>query len=309
MSEILLKSLFERYVQNWNLVKNLPGVHVEPDVDNIFMCPLCFKLCSQKGLETKLISLEHVPPRKLGGKVRTLTCTECNNSHGSELDSQLIQKLKVDDFFSGTSEISQNVRLRIEDHTIRVEVSMPELNHWIMYPIEKQSHPKEVEAINRSFQEGKVEQLNLSLRLFHPSAANAALLRIGYLWAFSILGYGFLLNPTLQLVRSQIHHPTESILKTWGITEYNFPNEFIGLNMIEEPKEMRSFLVVFDLQTTRNKSRRYGVILPGPINMGTEIYDQLSTKEGKEILFNASHLTQEIDFNETPLVAHKIWDD
>ena len=69
--------LFETYSQNFNAVKRHPKLHVQPDVDSVFTCPLCFQFFTQDEVLVEDASsapvTEHVPPKALGGKQTTLT--------------------------------------------------------------------------------------------------------------------------------------------------------------------------------------------------------------------------------------------
>ena len=59
-----------------------------------YVCPLCDKLFLEEDVASSRVTLEHVPPGKLGGYKRLLVCKECNNSQGSNLESHLINEIK-----------------------------------------------------------------------------------------------------------------------------------------------------------------------------------------------------------------------
>jgi hypothetical protein len=52
------RQLFDLYADNWGAVKQDPGIHVNPDLDDVFVCPLCFKLYSRKELENDFNSVQ-----------------------------------------------------------------------------------------------------------------------------------------------------------------------------------------------------------------------------------------------------------
>jgi hypothetical protein len=104
--------------------------------------------------------------------------------------------------------------------------------------------------------------------------SNIALLRIAYLWGFSIFGYSFIFTEAMQMIRKQIMNPKEQLLPSFGILTSDFPNEILGISRITEPDKLKSFLVVFDLSNEQTKhSRRYGVLLPQPNDMSLSVYD------------------------------------
>src|SRR6266496_4496157 len=99
-----VRRLFELYAHNWQVVKQHPNLRVEPNIDDVFLCPLCFKYFERKVLDYEnVLTREHVPPQSLGGQDRdcTLTCADCNHTAGSRLDRQLGLKLQTDELLSG----------------------------------------------------------------------------------------------------------------------------------------------------------------------------------------------------------------
>ena len=66
--------LFEQY--SANLTKN------STLSEGWFVCPLCHQVFDWE--RETLLSIEHVIPKALGGKLLTLTCKKCNNDYGSK---------------------------------------------------------------------------------------------------------------------------------------------------------------------------------------------------------------------------------
>jgi len=67
---------------------------------SLYCCPLCirgFPTVRPNGL-----SLEDVPPRSIGGKPLLLTCTECNNKHGTDVDSHIKVGRDLEQMLEGT---------------------------------------------------------------------------------------------------------------------------------------------------------------------------------------------------------------
>ena len=67
-----------------------------------YICPICELLFQEESLNqnsSNPLTLEDVPPKKLGGKPIILTCKNCNNKlGGTKLDSQLIWDLEIQPF-------------------------------------------------------------------------------------------------------------------------------------------------------------------------------------------------------------------
>jgi len=54
-----------------------------------YICPICGNLFDKESVENKTLTIDHVPPKSIGGKPLVLTCESCNNDLGSKLDSQI----------------------------------------------------------------------------------------------------------------------------------------------------------------------------------------------------------------------------
>jgi hypothetical protein len=69
-------------------------------------CPLCLTEYGRANIAQ--LTREHVVPSKLGGRSETLTCKKCN-THGSSLDSHLINLMKSLDAIEGAGPIATSL--------------------------------------------------------------------------------------------------------------------------------------------------------------------------------------------------------
>ena len=287
------RHLFETYSRNYGVVKKHPHIHLEPDIENVFVCPLCFgyftreEVLAGENVEAP-VTLEHVPPKALGGRPRTLTCRECNQWSGHALDSHLAHRSRVFDFVHRMPGTSVDAKVTLNDEiALTATVRYSEDRNLQVFLDEKRSDPKEVEKW-RHFQQPSLRRMNMTFKgkrrqVYKKRRPECSLLRIAYLWAFSVFGYGFLMNQGVSHIREQIRNPTEEVLPNWGISQRDdFPDQSLGVNIITAPKELRAFLVVFDLRTT-HRTVRHGVMLPGPGAAGIRLYEHLgqSSKAGE----------------------------
>ena len=65
----------------------------EINIEGDYVCPLCLK--SYREQDVIKLTEEDVPQRSLGGRRIALTCKECNNVCGSEIDVHLFNLIKV----------------------------------------------------------------------------------------------------------------------------------------------------------------------------------------------------------------------
>lgn len=306
--------LFDLYARNWDVVKQHPLLNVEPDVPDVFFCPLCsryFRRDEQKGL-----SREHIPPKSLGGKDKdcTLTCAGCNSTAGAYLDSHLGRKLKADEFLLGLPGAS--VRGTYTSPGARLKLPMTlrhgEGNRWEIIGTSK-SPAGAIQEMQQAFDESL--RFRVTWQGAKQSRVNAALLRIAYLWAFRTFGYGLIIHPHyLNHVRLQCIEPdTVHLPLGWGPTAESFSSLPDGIYAITQPQELRSFMVVFSLRTDLRQTR-HAVPLPASSADGLEVYERfnkLGTSENRErVNVNHYYIPETPDLLTDPsraFFAHDIW--
>jgi hypothetical protein len=309
------RELFELFSQNLDYVKRHPKIKVEPDFDEGFICPICFKLFDREALSTEYddhLTLEDVPPQALGGKVLTLTCKICNNQAGAELESHLRKKFHSDAILAGVSDVGLDARFRPDpevDLTAMVYIR-PNRGIAIEYDLNR-SDPKDVNRLHELEKSGNISEINIQLLLgYKGRRPEVALLRVAYLIAFSYFGYGFLINNHLAHIRRQIQNPLAKILPDWGIMRSDLPDSILGVSIICEPKDLQSFLVVFDLKA-EGQSGRYGVVLPGPTDPGFKVYERIAElRKAKTPIQHRVQIIPKDDFLSNPelaFVSHDYW--
>jgi hypothetical protein len=311
MGKKRLETLFDLYAQNLVLVKERFNLKSIPDEGDFFACPICLKLLSHDELDVGTISEEHVPPEKLGGKVRTLTCTECNNRAGSGLESDLAKMLKPRDVFSGKPDAVLDVEYYIngeETLVLPATLSLSASGALTLLGDPKRTNPRDILKLYDVIAKEGISNFNLHFGLHRHRRPEAALLRIAYLWGFSVFGYGFLLNSNLAAIREQIQFPSKEILPIWGIAaNHDFTDDMLGINIVTEPKELRSFLVVFDLVTKLGSTVRYGVTLPGLSDPGLGVYSFVESQNKLPMDVTMHLLPNNLNFIDDPFLIINYW--
>ncbi len=279
-----------------SLIKSHPDIEFKPDFENGYICPLCFDPFFEKDLDSKSknpLTVEDVPPKSLGGNPKILTCKDCNSKSGHLLDNHLLKRLKELDAreflpnseykttFSrngnkanGTVKIDKDGKVVFD---IQPQRSDPKsTNRFIndVFPPRKIYNPL-FHHYEKQFEQYKTKKFSVKF----PENSNirrseVALLRIGYLLAFSILGNAFLINGALFKVREQILNPDKIILPKVFWLKYDFPKDLLGINIIKSPKELMCFVAIFNLKT-ESKIRQFAIALPGPSTPGIDIYKNI----------------------------------
>ncbi|MHB8629956.1 MAG: HNH endonuclease [Aggregatilineales bacterium] len=308
MAQSGIEQLFDRYAKNWEVVKQLPNLGASPTPPNSVFCPICFEVFDRSMLSH--LSLEHVPPKSLGGKVRTITCTRCNNQAGTNLESHLTNFVNFTGFLQGVPGSESEATYTINDSSVPLAATVRrrDAQNWQLIGDPKRTKPGEIGKAEESLK-NPPENIHFTLKFapYKPHRPEAALLRVAYLWTFSVFGYNFLLDRNLEIVRRQINSPDAMVLPADWVITADFPDELIGINMIIEPEFLRSFLVVIDLVNELGAKVRRGVALPAPITPGADLYNAL--KEHREIppTISLKSMRDDFDFLNIPFLLCDFW--
>ena len=173
----------------------------------------------------KKVTLEHAPPKALGGKVVCLTCEDCNNG-ASRIDhaAKMVQKAR-DDHVSGRG-------TRVEFDFFGAGIASGYLrpkDDEMVARLAKQPVPTSINQLRGSVMKlprlpfgpglpGLDPNKGVRFRIKQPKSHHVAVswLRSAYLLVFSLLGrqgYRYAQSPALQPIREQIMNPDEERIK------------------------------------------------------------------------------------------------
>jgi hypothetical protein len=329
------EKLYNIYSQNLSWVKQHPSISFEPDFEEGYICPLCLNLFSRESLNElsdNPLTFDHNPPKSLGGKNGVLTCKQCNSKSGHKLDNHLLARLEEIDFHSLTPNSKARTTVSSDEFKVTSDISVDDKRALKINIDRKNSNPVHVDKFfqNRTYtykaydpfleghdflEAGLSWRMNLEIQLPAKSSerfADIALLKIAYLYAFQKLGHGFLINSSLCKVREQILNPEKDILPKVFWIKYDFPQNAIGLNIINKPEEFKCFLIVFNL-STKSSTKQFAIALPGTSSPHLDIYKNIElilcqNKEGSahlnlEHLFDKEYATQK----KWAFASHQLW--
>ncbi|QVL31254.1 hypothetical protein KIH39_20765 [Telmatocola sphagniphila] len=195
----------------------------EPDT---FVCPLCVKVFTKDDLKPigtpKVpefrLTLAHIIPEALGGRLCTLACKDCNNGVGKALEAALKEQFVVEDAVKGTGKL--RARLAGDFGNVGVEVSFPGDGGqpWQLEPVARISNPvhaasldKMLEGTEANPQAGPRSELKFEYK-HQPGVVGAALYHVAYLMMFHYFGYPFVASPLGHQLRAQFREPDKDIL-------------------------------------------------------------------------------------------------
>ena len=182
--------------------------------EEVYACPLCGSVFDISALTSDLtasqfLTLEHAPPKSMGGKAIALTCNRCNNSAGSKTDHHLPTMRgfegRVKGFLRRTSAGDGEVRLKAGRAEVRATLVIDNgitdfrvLGH--------NNDPKMVALFLDEMQENqpggsfKITFISRATR----SGVARAYVKSAFLVAFAKLGYSFALNDSVTWLREAI---------------------------------------------------------------------------------------------------------
>lgn len=264
--DIKRKQLFDKYSSNLHFLVLNDKVPENIDVvDDSYICPICLKSFLEIDLDQDVenpLSLEDAPPKSLGGSQIVLTCEECNNGMGKDIDWHLTERLRELDFHHFYVGAEQTGTMTIDGISVNVSLTMQEGRQMEVYLSKKNNNPKKTELyIN------KLKELKNAKPFWKPRTTRVnskklqiALLKNAYLLLFQKFGYAFLFVKEYDRVREQLLNPEKDIYPLDCWFEGPFPKDKIGVPFITE-KNLESIFTLFELKT-KLSSRLFGVVLP-----------------------------------------------
>ncbi len=163
-----------------------------------YVCPIC--LGSFFEFDPKELTVEHVPAKALGGKPLLLTCRQCNNEAGHELQSHQAERERREAFWQNREGKPLNLEVQTPSGVVRGEVkSSGEPREFTVHA--HRTAPDVLDQVDWR----KVANSEFRLgRKFKWGRARIGDLRDAYLWVFAQYGYSCVAVPSYDWIRSAI---------------------------------------------------------------------------------------------------------
>lgn len=187
---------------------------------NRYVCPQCVRAYIPEAVAARVLTLEHVPSRRLGGKAITLTCNECNPRAGAKLDGALSRERRLEDFVRGGPGRWRGTLVTDDDRGAAVMI-VRDNDRTQIAGQPQYSHPDAHKTTFEYFDKhvNKTDwRITLRFLGYNPRHAAVGHLRTGYLAAFAMFGYTTVLNPLGARIRSQIANPDSDELGGFVVT-------------------------------------------------------------------------------------------
>lgn len=270
--------LFDKYSRNLDDVLSLIP-NLKRSGNRLYMCPLCRVIFSEEHLNQTCenpLTIEHIPPKSVGGKEMVLTCKKCNNEHGSKFDSHLIEKLafkKLTLLKPGT--VKKNLKYKIGNEiSANGNLFVDQQSNINFVLEEKRTNPKFHRDII-DFVTGKRGdvKVDFSLQTYNENKVKISVLRSAYLKTFKELGYAFIINSNSDIPRKVImeYPDVETIRGVYSASENNC---ILGLSVITKPAQLQGYIVGLKILKD-DVEELYNVFLPGGNTQSRQLYSEL----------------------------------
>ena len=280
--------------------KILSDKHQHVALNNIYICPICLEnyfVITVDGIQGNAeFSLDHVPPKAVGGKHKLITCKKCNNDSGafeSELEKTLnfavdkndpeafhIPDIKVNDINTG---IFIKGNLKSKDN--KTEITFGEKI--------KKFNPKYVEFLSDLKNKKRVR---LDIPLFNRSKIEKSLLKSSYLICFIWWGYEFVFSKNGELLRKaikgEIPYPVRVPI-SWLPDKDNVPTQVC---LLEDESKRLAFLVNIELKGIDAQTTAC-VVIPNPTPNGWNMLNEVQS-----LIKTDQH---GLSFSTLPMVVHR----
>jgi len=269
------RNLFKKFSEQLLLLKANGLITREFKYEDPYICPICLREFSEDHLdETKynnFLTAEDAPPAALGGSKIALTCRECNNGCGQEIDCYLTDVLRaIDDsfFYKGTK---QSATIEFEGKKVTVELESLGDGTLTAYHRNKFNNPTLLAKFIYGIKNKTVGPLLNFMppaRKLDPKRINYALLKSNYIITFSKFGYIFLLSQQYDILRDQLLNPSQQLYPWTPFIKDQFTKESVGTYYVLND-EFESVLNVFVLKTEYSETIIGGFIQPPITDMET----------------------------------------
>lgn len=262
------KKLFSLYANNLSLYHS---------VNDIFLCPICQKIFEKDKIDSGDLSLAHVIPQSINGRVFTLTCTECNNRIGTEYDSEIKRNKNFSDSKKGQRPFYTKLKSKKGQASAEVNCNNGEM---LITSAPKHSNP---DSYNSFIKEAKLDwsQFSGTFQIKAPCGTkiNVSKLHSAFLTMFLRFGYEYVLSPNVEIIRMILMGESINTEVSVNNLVRSMPLDceqgglIDSIHILVKPEMFSCFMV---LLPTNENNWLSAVLLPGLGEQSKEIYTNIA---------------------------------
>jgi hypothetical protein len=277
------KRIFDKYIfqlQKLNENKLLPDF-ISYNIGS-YICPICLNQFTEKDLNEEsinMLTLEDAPPKSLGGRASTLTCKNCNNKCGHEIDFHLTERLIELDERAFLPNTKTQAHFTHNGIKIKGEINIDNDGVFTTLFDKKNNHPEKFEKYFEATGKGDISDLEFRHSRVAKHRLEVALLKTAYILAFEQYGYTLILSHPYDIVREQLLNPDIELYPEGFWTKQNsFAKKHEGVHLITS-RGLEGFLAIFSLMTVSSE-KLFGVYLPISVKTTNDVIARFRTQKG-----------------------------
>lgn len=304
--------LIEKYCKKTFTIHFVSAEGRDFQIMDAFICPICLNIIKKE--DSDIITLEDVPPKSVGGSPLLITCQPCNNVVGGKIESFLHNELLVFYLLKNPEDIPFKAEYILNGVKIKGRVKIKSIeNREILCTIDSNdinNYPIFTQELDQNWDGSNLEiKYDLTSVKSNDDYSNLSILKSAYLLAFAKMGYMYILNDSLDLIRDQLQNPDKDVLKNSflvakGIDILQDLNDGVYCGYVEN---LYCVLVVMTFKLKKNNALKHRAVvaLPTPGAKDSSLYSQLAkmpnnktisiVKEAEELPLEPIHAKVEWD--------------
>ena len=189
-----------------------------------YVCPLCDRALPKAAIHSGDLTAEHVPPDSLGGRAILLTCKECNNISGTNLDAHARKRENILAARKGQIERELRVFFHYAGRKINARL-VASTRGTFLKVVPKANHPAVIaELQSTGIPSGTPLTIEFNGDRFRELNANMSWFRAGFLALVAAFGYARSFDSAYQIVKRQLQNPGTTIIRCFTIdTPWDVP--------------------------------------------------------------------------------------
>lgn len=298
---------FSRFASNWKETFKKHGITINAGdftlPDELYLCPISLNLYSIESLKNKELTIEHVPPKSLGGKGMVLVDKEINNKDGHSADKDLLLFFRTKTFLEHGGELEAKISAEMLDmHGVTAQFALKrdaQLESG-KAKIQVKTSAKNIKAMQYKGMFSNWDGLSFKVSGKMSNKLNTKLmLKCAYLTAFSRIGYDLLFdkrgykNGTYGVLIHALNNPDDNVFPIIAF-DYHVPLVKSDVGVINEPKDYRSLFVNLSFKLD-DHVYKYVIFLPHPDEENLDCLNRIKNiPAGQAVNFNIREVVRKI---------------
>lgn len=169
-----------------------------------YVCPLCLTSYTQQVVNTNAVTIEHAPQNALGGHEKALTCKNCNNEAGREIDCHFVNLIERLEFKEQADGSKREGSFEVSGQRIHGSLIYNNGNCELRLPMRSNDTRINLGGLMTIGDEFEFEGKRVK---YNANCGMAAILKNAYILLFARIGYPILASAHYDILRKFINDP------------------------------------------------------------------------------------------------------